>query len=53
MTIIMLVADSVFNRAETKEVGIDCSSTELDVGNLGDSTTRVFDAGNLLETIFS
>ena len=53
MTIIMLVAESVFNKAGTKEVKIDCGSTELDGGNLGDSTARVFDAGNVLEPIFS
>jgi len=52
-TIIMLVAESVFNKAGTKEVKIDCGSTELDGGNLGDSTARVFDAGNVPEPIFS
>jgi len=52
-TIIMLVAESVFNKAGTKEVKIDCGSTELDGGNLGDSTARVFDAGNVPEQIFS
>jgi len=49
----MLVAESVFNKAGTKEVKIDCGSTELDGGNLGDSTARVFDAGNVPEQIFS
>jgi len=54
--IIMLVTESKFNKSGTKEVGfmgIDCGCTELDVGNLGNSTARVFNAGNFLESIIS